>query len=199
MSIAYRLLYRLGFTPWDSVLPGELTAMIEGPGALSPGRALDLGSGKGGKAVYMATHGWRVTAVENVSSAMRDARRRADRAGVRIDFRPGDVTRLAELGLEPGYSLVFDFGCYHGLNASQRSAYGRGVNALAAPGATLLLMGFTRPLPPVTRGVTAEDLLAHLGSEWAMEWTRPDASRGTSAMNRAAAAWFCLRRSDRQA
>lgn len=102
------------------------------------------------------------------------------------------MTRLEELGLERGYSFVFDFGCYHGLNPRQRLAYGRGVNTVAAPGGVLLLMGFTRPVPPVTRGVSAEDLLVHLGSGWAVEWTRGTSS-GASAMNRAAAAWFCLR------
>lgn len=52
MSLVYRLMYRLGFAPWDAGVPAELTAMIEGPDALPVGRALDLGSGKGGKAVH---------------------------------------------------------------------------------------------------------------------------------------------------
>ena len=195
MSLAYRLMYRLGFTPWDGVLPPELTDIVSGPGALQPGRALDLGSGKGGKAVYMASQGWQVTAVENVPMAMREARRRADKAGVRIDFREGDVTRLRDLKLEPGYSLVFDFGCYHGLNLEQREAYAQGVNTLAAERATLLLMGFTRALPPVARGVSEADLALHFGAGWRMAWTHPAATAGTPAMNRAAAAWFCLRRS----
>jgi hypothetical protein len=96
------------------------------------------------------------------------------------------------LNLTPGYSLVFDFGCYHGLNRKQRDAYGQGVNSLAARGATLLLMGFTRAMPPVPVGVSEADLASHLGSSWKLSWTHPVASGGTSAMNRAAAAWFCL-------
>ena len=141
----------------------------------------------------MAQHGWRVTAVENVPRAMREARRRADRAGVRIDFRQGDVTRLADLDLEPGYSLVFDFGCYHGLSSSQRAAYASGVKAVAAPGATLLLMGFTRALPPVPRGASESELQLLLGEEWRPVAVRPVAG-GTSAMSRARAAWFRFRR-----
>ena len=54
MSLLYRLMYRLGVTPWDRVLPAELSDIVTGPGALSPGRALDLGSGQGAKAVFMA-------------------------------------------------------------------------------------------------------------------------------------------------
>ncbi len=123
-------MYRLGFTPWDRVLPQELADVITGPNALPPGRALDLGSGLGTKAIYMATHGWRVTAVESVPRALEEAQRRASKAGVKVDFQRGDVTRLGDLKLEPGYSLLFDFGCFHGLNSGQRDAYVQGVNAL---------------------------------------------------------------------
>lgn len=194
MSIAYRLMYLLGFTPWDRVLPGELVDIIAGPSALPPGRALDMGSGKGRKAIYMAQHGWQVTGVEDVPRALEESRRLAAAAGVVVDFREGDVTRLTELQIDSGCSLVFDFGCYHGLNRAQRDAYGRGVNSLTATGATLLLMGFTRALPPVPSGVSVGDLAEHLGPSWQLQWTHAVDS-GTSAMSRAHAAWFCLKRS----
>ena len=192
MSIGYRLMYRFGFAPWDRMLPGELAAMITGKDALPPGRALDLGSGLGTKAIFMASHGWHVTAVESVPRALTEARKRAAKAGVKIDFRQGDVTRLAALDLEPGFDLIFDFGCYHGLRAKQRDAYARGVNAVAAPGATLLMMAFTRALPPVPSGVTPAELAQRFGAGWSLEWQRPAELGGTPAMTRATAAWFCL-------
>ena len=188
-------MYRFGFTPWDNVLPRELVDLITGPHALPAGRVLDMGSGKAGKAIFMAQHGWQVTAVENVPRAMAEARRRAGAAGVQVDFRLGDVTKLEDLHLELGYSLVFDFGCYHGLNRVQRDAYGKGVNAVAAPAATLLLMGFTKAMPPVPSGVNEADLAEHLGPGWTLQWSRPASLAGTPAMARAQAAWFCLKRS----
>jgi SAM-dependent methyltransferase len=192
VGIAYRLMYRLGFTPWDRQLPRELSEIIEGPGALPPGRALDLGSGMGRKAIYMAGHGWQVTGVEMVPRAVREARRRAQVARVDIDFRQGDVTRLGELGLVPGFTFVFDFGCFHGLKDDQRSRYVQGVTALTGPGARLLMMGFTQPMPPVTGGVSESELRDRFGSAWNLLWKRPNEQAGTSAMNRAAASWFCL-------
>src|SRR5438132_12340476 len=93
MSILYRFMYRIGFTPWDRVLPAELSEIVE---ALPPGRALDLGSGQGAKSVFLALYGWRVTAVENVHRAMAEARRRATDAGVAYVFLVGRVTCLAE-------------------------------------------------------------------------------------------------------
>src|SRR5260370_29598389 len=123
MSLVYRLMYAVGFTPWDRVMPSELKQVMEGPEALPKGRALDLGSGKGTKAIYMAAHGWTVTAVEAVPRALKEGQRRAQAAGVTVDFRLGDVTRLADLPLQPGYSLLFDFRCYHRLNAGQHAPY----------------------------------------------------------------------------
>ena len=190
----YRLMYRFGFTPWDRLLPPELAEMITGPEGLPPGRALDLGSGNGTKAVFMATRGWQVTAVEAVPRAIAEARRRAAKAGVKIDFRAGDVTRLEKLNLHPGYNLVFDFGCFHGLNGKQRDAYARGVNELTASGATLLIMAFSKVLPPVMSGVTAEELNQRFGPGWTLKWAHPHQGEGTSAMSRGAAMWYCLSR-----
>jgi cyclopropane fatty-acyl-phospholipid synthase-like methyltransferase len=194
VSTLYRLMYLLGFTPWDGVHPDELRQAIDGPAALPPGRALDIGSGKGGKAIYMATHGWQVTAVENVPRAVAQARRRAQAAHATVDFRLGDVTRLQELGLDPGYNLLFDFGCFHSLKGTQRAAYAAGVTVLAAPGAQLLMMAFTRPLPPVPSPVSEAELIERFGDAWTLMWSHPDRSGGTSAMNRAGANWFCLSR-----
>ena len=87
MGIMYRLMYRVGFAPWDKVLPAELAEIITGHDALPPARALDMGSGVGTKSIFIATHGWRVTGVEAVPRAVAEARRRSAKAGVKIDFR----------------------------------------------------------------------------------------------------------------
>ena len=194
MGILYRFMYAVGFTPWDSVTPKELIEAIAGPDALPVGRALDLGSGKGTKSIYMAAHGWQVTGVEMVPKALREARRRAEAAGVEVDFRLGDVTRLSDLGLEPAYSLVFDFGCYHGLKPEQRTRYAEGVTPLAAPGATLIMMAFTRAQPPIPSGVSESELRERFGPAWDLASARPSDETGTPAMARAAAAWFYLKK-----
>ncbi len=192
MGIAYRLMYAVGFAPWDRVMPIELKQAMDGPEALPKGRVLDLGSGKGTKAIYMAAHGWTVTAVEAVPRALKEARRRAQAAGATVDFRLGDVTRLADLGLEPGYTLLFDFGCYHGLNGAERARYAEGVTPLAASGATLLMMAFTRALPPVPSGVSESELRERFGPAWQLVSSKPSSEAGTPAMMRASASWFRL-------
>ena len=55
MEPPYRLLYRLGITPWDrEQVPRPVIELAEVLSA-SPGRALDVGCGTGRDAVYLAT------------------------------------------------------------------------------------------------------------------------------------------------
>ena len=185
-------MYRLGFTPWDRMMPAELADIVSGPNALPPGRALDMGSGLGTKAILMASHGWQVTAIEAVPRAIEEARRRAEKAGVQVDFRRGDVTHLEALQLQPGYKLVFDFGCFHGLNRRGRDAYAGGVDALTRPGSTLLMMAFTRAVPPILSPVTEAELLQRF-SGWKLAWSHASGDDvASTAARRGAAGWFCL-------
>jgi SAM-dependent methyltransferase len=140
VSRLYSLLYRVGFLPWETdQIPVELQAVADGTGALPPGRALDLGCGTGVHALYLASQGWQVTAIDNVERALQHARARAEAKDVTVEWVNGDVSRLGQLGLEPGYTLVFDRGCYHGLRPGEREAYASAVTALATQGATLLM------------------------------------------------------------
>jgi 2-polyprenyl-3-methyl-5-hydroxy-6-metoxy-1,4-benzoquinol methylase len=118
MSLVYELMYLVGFKPWDSgVTPPELVAAVEGPEALEPGRALDMGCGTGTNAVYLAKRGWEVTAIDTVGRPLKTARRKAEAAAVSPRFIQGDVTKLPELGVGGGYRLVFDLGCLHSVPA----------------------------------------------------------------------------------
>ena len=160
-SLVYRLNYALGFTPWDrGVAAPELVELIEGELALSPGRALDIGCGTGTNSVYLAQHGWQVIGVDIVPRALSAARHRAEAAGVSPTFVQGDVTRLDELGLDPGFTLLVDVGCFHTPPADRRDAYVASVSAVAAPIATLMLFAFARrSFAPMEAGVTREEVL----------------------------------------
>lgn len=143
MSLIYRLMYLVGFSPWDTgEVPSELSEVVEGSEAPPAGRALDIGCGTGTQAVYLAGRGWEVTAIDAVEKPLRRARARAAATGVSVTWMRGDASRLQQAGLQPGINLFFDRGCFHGLNDRQRASYASGVTALAAPGATLLLMSF---------------------------------------------------------
>lgn len=67
--------------------------LVDVVGGLRSGRALDLGCGEGGDAIWLAREGWRVTAVDVSATALDRAAEEAAAAGVadRIDFRQHDL------------------------------------------------------------------------------------------------------------
>jgi SAM-dependent methyltransferase len=74
--------------------------LVQVAGHLPAGRALDLGCGEGGDAVWLVRHGWRVTAVDVAATALSRAREHAATAGVadQIDFQRHDLTRSVPAG-----------------------------------------------------------------------------------------------------
>ena len=175
VSLIYRVMYRIGFTPWDTgEVPRELSAVVEGAGALPAGHALDVGCGTGTQSVYLAQHGWQVTAIDAVARPLARARARADAARVDVDWIKADVAELGALGIAPGVTLAFDRGCFHGLNDYQRAAYASAVTALAAPGATLLMMAFAPSrVPGAPSGVEDNELVARFDG-WELSATGLD-------------------------
>jgi 2-polyprenyl-3-methyl-5-hydroxy-6-metoxy-1,4-benzoquinol methylase len=121
-------------------------------GGLRPGRALDAGCGHGAEALWLASRGWRVTAVDYSATALDIARSTAQGIGtemaVRIEWREGD---LATWTPSPGhYDLVTS------LYVHVQGSVGEMVRRLAAgvsPGGTLLLVGH-RPIDPATGAPT---------------------------------------------
>jgi SAM-dependent methyltransferase len=67
---------------------------------LAPARALDLGSGQGDDAIWLALGGWQVTAVDIASIALDTLRARAEAVGVadRIDARRLDLSHSFPVG-----------------------------------------------------------------------------------------------------
>lgn len=143
MSFLRRLRFNLRYyrnPPWDTgVSPPELMDFIE---SYPAGRALDLGCGTATNVITLAQHGWQVTGVDFARKAIGMARRKARRAGVKVDLRVGDVTRE---GVADGvYDLVLDMGCFHSLTTEGRATYVRNLERLMSPGGTFLLYVFLK-------------------------------------------------------
>jgi len=74
---------------------------------LKPGRALDLACGVGRHAIFLAQHGWKVTAVDSSRVAIEILQQRAQEAGVTIDARVANL----ELGDFHIDSAAYDLVC----------------------------------------------------------------------------------------
>lgn len=146
----FTLMYWRRRTPWDTgITPPELRAVVEGPAAEPPGRALDIGCGTGLNSVYLAMRGWDVTGLDFAGPAIAQARQRLHNAIAAGGQRPlqarflhGDATHLREAGVRGPFTLVLDMGCLHGIPREGRARYADEVAALTAPGALYLLYAF---------------------------------------------------------
>lgn len=162
---------------------------------LPPGRALDAGCGHGADTLWLATHGWQVTAVDFSAAALAQGRSMAEAGNVaeRIDWIEGD---LATWSAEPGYyDLIVCL--YVHVAGSVEDMVRRMANGVAK-GGTLFMVGH-RPIDPATGAATAaasqvqvsvEEAVAALdSSEWelvvAEERMRAVAGSGVDAVIRA--------------
>ncbi len=148
MKLFYRIAYALGVAPWERggrAAAPMVAAIFDRVAAArpgGPGRALDIGCGRGGWSVELGRRGWQVTGIDFVPGALKAAQARARAAGVPARFVRGDLTRLEQAGLPSGFDFLCDFGALHGLTPEGLRAAGRGLTTLAAPGAVLASMAF---------------------------------------------------------
>lgn len=181
---------RLAQRPPNAHLTGEI-------GDLPPGRALDAGCGHGAETLWLAAHGWQVTAVDFAATALAYAQSTADAMGPdvaeRIDWVEADLGRWTPPRDE--YDLV---ACLYVHVAGSVEKMVQRMAAGVAPGGTLLLVGH-RPIDPATGAETAatgqvqvsvEAALAALDpGRWepivAEERPRPTGGTGVDAVIRA--------------
>jgi SAM-dependent methyltransferase len=112
---------------------------------LAPGRALDLGCGEGGDAVWLAERGWHVVALDISDTALQRARAAAEERGVgeRIDFQSRDLS-------EPFPDGEFDLVSAQFLHSKQpldRTPIFKRAAAAVRPGRLLLIVDHSGPPP----------------------------------------------------
>jgi SAM-dependent methyltransferase len=157
MSFLRKLFFYFSYLskpPWDTgISPPELLDFL---GNHPAGRALDLGCGTGTNAITLAKRGWQVTGVDFMPQAIQQARKKAQREGLAINFRVGDVTRLEDLA--GPFDLILDIGCYHNLSPQAKRAYQANLARWLAPEGAFLLYGFLTQNSDQVFGIHDADL-----------------------------------------
>jgi thioredoxin reductase/SAM-dependent methyltransferase len=102
---------------------------------LPPGTALDVGSGDGADAIWLASRGWSVTGVDVSQVALDRAARHAADAGVDVTWRRADVTAW-----DPA-PAQFDLVSAQYVHLPAGEALHRRLAAAVRPGGTLLIVG----------------------------------------------------------
>jgi SAM-dependent methyltransferase len=178
-------------TAWDERYAGPELVWGAGPNCfvaqelanLPPGRAIDLGTGEGRNAIWLAERGFTVTAVDFSQVGLARAAGLAAERGVSVDWVHAD---LLDYQPAPGrYDLVLI--AYIQLPADRLTALARAAASALAPGGTLLAIGHDRD--NLTRGHggpkdlsvlwTAETVTAGLGGLTVRQAGQVDRTVGT--------------------
>jgi SAM-dependent methyltransferase len=183
--------------PWDGhPLAKGLTDLIEG-GTVARGRALDIGCGTGDSSIYLARNGWRVVGVDFIDKPLQAARKKAvGFAGLSVEFVKADVTQLRSAPIEPGFNLVVDNGCLHGMDGHDRDAYVDEITAIAAPDARLLIVAFLPGGSMAVRGIEPREVERRFAAGWELLSQGDESSPADDG--KARARYYLLRRTDGQ-
>ncbi|MCV7423741.1 class I SAM-dependent methyltransferase [Mycobacterium yunnanensis] len=155
---------------WSGRVNAQLPGILAG---VTPGRALDLGCGEGGDAVWLAENGWQVTAVDIAETAIGRAEFAAEARGVRdrITFERHDLSDTFPQGTFDLISAQF----LHSTVRLERPQILRTAASAVVPGGLLVVVDHAAP-PPFSKKVphdhpfpSPEEVLADLDlatEEW---------------------------------
>ncbi|MEU6267159.1 class I SAM-dependent methyltransferase [Saccharopolyspora shandongensis] len=124
------------YSSQDQLFSGEPNgALVAEAADLPPGQALDVGCGEGGDALWLARHGWQVTAVD-VSQVALERAARAAAGGPEVAWTRADLNTVAPP------AGAFDLVSVHYFPLVQQPGHTalRGLLASVAPGGTLLFV-----------------------------------------------------------
>jgi SAM-dependent methyltransferase len=193
MPNPYPVLYRLGMTWWEgNDDSGPLPELVA---RRSPGVALDVGCGTGRHSVWLAQQGWTVVGVDGVETPLREARARADAAGVasQTTFVREDATRMVNLTAGPLYDLVLDIGCYHGLRPEEQKSFAAWVSRNTHEDAEVVIHAVVPRSGIGPKGIDEAGLATAFGLGWDVTST-PSTTTGGGPLRHAAFRWFTLSR-----
>jgi tellurite methyltransferase len=92
--------YRLRERAAEDLDAAPTPLLVETAARLAPGKALDLACGAGRNALWLAEHGWEVTAVDGAAAAIEILRTRATERGLKINTIVADLEK-DEFEIEP--------------------------------------------------------------------------------------------------
>lgn len=132
-------------------------ALVAEVADLTPGWAADLGCGEGADAIWLASHGWRVTGIDISDVALERAAEAARGAGVHVEWVHTDF--VADPPPSGAFDLVISM--YPAIPKSAAEAAIVALTEAVAPGGTLLFTWHVVSDPDVPRshGFDPDDYL----------------------------------------
>jgi len=132
--------------PWDMESPPQVLVDLVTSGKVRPCRTIDLGCGTGNYAIYLAGLGFDVTGVDSSPTAIRIAREKAQRKGVKCRFIVADL--IGDLHeVTERFDFAFDWEVLHHIFPDDRKTYIKNVYSVLNPKALYFSVCFSEQDP----------------------------------------------------
>jgi ubiquinone/menaquinone biosynthesis C-methylase UbiE len=136
-----------GIPPWDIGHPQSVFEDLIKDGEIKPGRALDIGCGRGDNAIMLAINGCDVTGIDLVEDAINDAKAKAIRHHVKVDFVVGNVLQMDRLFIEAEFDTIIDSDLFNAMMDEERPIFARQIYRVLKPGGKYFMLCFSDKEP----------------------------------------------------
>ena len=136
-----------GTPPWDIGHPQSVFEALIKDGEIKPGRALDIGCGRGDNARMLAINGCDVTGIDIVEDAITDAKAKAIKHHVKVNFVVGNVLQMDRLFIEAEFDIVIDSGLFHVMMDEERPVFARQIHRVLKPAGKYFMLSFSDKEP----------------------------------------------------
>jgi ubiquinone/menaquinone biosynthesis C-methylase UbiE len=136
-----------GTPPWDVGHPQSAFEGLIKSGEIKPGRALDIGCGRGDNSIMLAMSGCDVTGIDIVKGAISDAKGKAIERRVEVNFVVGDVLQMDRLFRKGEFDVVIDSGLFHTMTDEERPVFARQVHRVLREGGKYFMLCFSDKEP----------------------------------------------------
>lgn len=149
-----------GTPVWDVGHPQPAFEALVEDGEIKPGRALDIGCGRGENAIMLAMNGCDVTGIDLAEIAISDAKAKAAERHVNVNFVVGDVLRMDQLFKESEFDVIIDSFLFHTITDEERPIFARQVYKMLKPGGKYFMLCFSDkdPAGPGPRRISKAEI-----------------------------------------
>jgi ubiquinone/menaquinone biosynthesis C-methylase UbiE len=136
-----------GTPPWDIGHPQSVFEALIKDEEIKPGKALDIGCGRGDNAIMLAINGCDVTGIDIVEDAINDAKAKAIKHHVKVNFVVGNVLQMDRFFTEAEFDIIIDSGLFHVMTDEERPVFAWQIHRVLKPGGKYFMLCFSDKEP----------------------------------------------------
>ena len=176
-NFLFNLWYKFGKPPWiiNQAQPDLITAVKNGD-IVGP-TILDVGCGNGDNAIYLASCGFNVTAVDVSNKAITMAKEKANKAGLNVTFVTLDALKIGTLNKK--FDTIIDSGLFHNISRSDRESYVQAVSTVCVNNGQFLMLCFGDKAGEYEvypnkypKPMSQDEIRTIFAKRWKIEWFR---------------------------